>query len=131
MKKKMKPTHLQEEPQDRQDPGDAVGQPEGRTRGTTEEEGHHDRGHGDHRHELGQHEHPEPHARVLGVEAADQFPLGLGEVEGRATGFGHHPDHEDEEGREQRDRVPARDAVDEARPRLTGHDVGDPQRLPV
>ena len=39
---------------------------------------------------LGQEEQPEPHRRVLGVEAADQLALGLGQVERRPVGLADH-----------------------------------------
>ena len=39
--------------------------------------------------------------RVLGVEAADQLALGLGEVERRAVGLADHRDHVDDERRQQ------------------------------
>ena len=44
--------------------------------------------------------------RVLGVEAADQLALGLGQVERGAVGLADHRDHVDQEGGQQQEDVP-------------------------
>ena len=63
---------------------------------------------GDHVDVLGEEEQRELQRRVLGVEAADQLALGLGEVERRPVGLADHGDHVDDEGDRQQDREPAR-----------------------
>ena len=60
-----------------------------------EEQRDDDRRHRDDVHELGEEEQGEQEARVLGVEAADQFLLGLDEVERRPVEFGGRGDQED------------------------------------
>jgi hypothetical protein len=73
-----------------------------------EEQGGAQRRHREDVHVLGQEEHGEAHAGVLGVEPADDLLLGLDEVEGRPVGLGHRRDHEDDEGPELGEDVPAR-----------------------
>src|SRR5680860_641012 len=73
---------------------------------TAEEHGHHDRRHRDHVHELGEEDHGELGAGVLGVEAADQLPLGLRQVEGRALRLGDRGDEEQHERGRHGDDVP-------------------------
>ena len=55
---------------------------------------------------LGEHEHRELQRRVLGVEAADQFALGLGQIEWGAVGFADHRGDVDQERRQQQEHVP-------------------------
>ena len=81
--------------------------------GAAEEERHDDGRHGDGVHELGQEEQAEADGRVLGVEAADQLRVRLGEVEGRPGQLGRDGDHEEDEGQEaESDEVPVPEAVD-------------------
>ncbi len=67
-----------------------------------EEQRRRERRDGDHVDVLGQEEHRELERRVLGVEAADEFGFGLGQVERRAVGLADHGDRVDDEGDEQR-----------------------------
>ena len=62
----------------------------------------------DHVQVLGDEEQPEAQARVLGVEPADEFGLGLDQIERRAIGLGDRGDDVDDEADELRhDEPPA------------------------
>jgi len=64
---------------------------------SAEEERHDDARAGDHGRVFTEEEKGETHRRIFRVVAADEFLLGLGQVEGHAVGFGEHGDHEDYE----------------------------------
>ncbi len=85
-----------------------------------------DRGHVD---VLGEHEHRELQRRVLGVEAADQFALGLGQVERRPVGLADHRRHVDHERRQQQEHVPEAVLLRRRSPRSTScPSTGTPRR---
>ena len=101
---------LQHEPQHRPPAGVEHPVPDRRQRPRrtppAEEQRGGDRRDGDHVHVLGEEEQRELQRGVLGVEAADELALGLGQVERRTVGLAHHRDAVDDEGRQHDDRVP-------------------------
>ena len=88
-----------------------------------EEERHRERGERDQVDVLRRLEESPPHAAVFGVVAGDELRIGLGEVEGRATGFGNPGEEEAQEADELRPEEPEGHA-------LLVHDVDQAERLP-
>ena len=102
--------HLAQEPQQRPPAGVRPGPQRDRPRcpPAAEEQGGGQAGHRGHVDVLGEVEQRELERGVLGVEAAHQFALALGEVERQPVGLAHHGEQVDEERGEQQHRVPRR-----------------------